>query len=120
MARHNQGQGGGRRDYNPQRDHRHNARPRQPQQRMPEPIDPQYYEAAHQHDANETELATYLTIRAQNIELLGLAAKIAGCADPKQLLTDVDAEANMRRLEEIYVTLADWVDPDEADDDIEE
>jgi hypothetical protein len=89
---------------------------------MPEPVDPQFYEAAHQHqqDANETEIATYLTIRAQNIELLGLAAKIAGCADPKQLLSDVDTEANMRRLEEIYVTLADWVDPDEADDDIEE
>jgi len=119
MARHNQGQGGGgRRDYNQQRDHRHNARPRQ--QRMPEPVDPQFYEAAHQHDANETEIATYLTIRAQNIELLGLAAKIAGCADPKQLLSDVDTEANMRRLEEIYVTLADWVDPDDADDDIEE
>ena len=48
------------------------------------------------------------------------AAKIAGCADPKQLLSDVDAESNMRRLEEIYVTLADWVDPDDADDDLAE
>lgn len=126
MARHNQGQGqgqgqgGGRRDYNPQRDHRQNSRPARPPQRMPEQIDPEFYEAAMNQDANETEIATYLTIRAQNIELLGLAAKLAGCADPKQLINDVEAESNMRRLEEIYITLADWVDPDEADDDLED
>lgn len=122
MARHNhgQGQGGGRRgDYN-QRDHRHNPRGGQrSQQRLPEPMEPEYFDPGHNHDANETEIATYLTIRAQNIELLGLAAKIAGCSDPKNLLSDVEAESSMRRLEEIYVTLADWVDPDEADDDLE-
>lgn len=70
-------------------------------------------------EASETEIATYLTIRAQNIELLGLAAKIAGCADPKSLLGDVDTEATMRRLHEIYAHLEEWVDPDEADEDIE-
>jgi hypothetical protein len=32
-------------------------------------------------------------------------------------LNDVETEANMRRLEEIYMTLADWVDPDDAGDD---
>lgn len=122
MARHNHGQGGGgggRRDFN-QRDQRHNSRPPRQPQRMPDPIEPDFYEAGLNQDANETEIATYLTIRAQNIELLGLAAKLSGCADPKQLITDVEAEANMRRLEEIYVTLADWVDPDEADDDMTE
>lgn len=70
-------------------------------------------------EASETEIATYLTIRAQNIELLGLAAKIAGCSDPKVLLNDVDTEATMRRLHEIFATLEEWVDPDEADEDIE-
>lgn len=70
-------------------------------------------------DATETEIATYLTIRAQNIELLGLAAKIAGCSDPKTLINEVDAEATMRRLHEIFATLEEWVDPDEADEDIE-
>jgi hypothetical protein len=70
-------------------------------------------------EASETEIATYLTIRAQNIELLGLAAKISGCADPKVLLNDVDTEAVMRRLHEIYATLEEWVDPDEVDEDAE-
>jgi N12 class adenine-specific DNA methylase len=70
-------------------------------------------------EASETEIATYLTIRAQNIELLGLAAKIAGCSDPKVLLNDVDTEATMRRLHEIFAALEEWVDPDEADEDVE-
>lgn len=129
MARHNHGHnqgggggqghgGGGRREFSP-RDQRHTHRPARPPQRMPEPIEEEFMDD-HNHDANETEIATYLTIRAQNIELLGLAAKIAGCAEPKQLLNDVEVESNMRRLEEIFVTLADWVDPEEGDDDIEE
>lgn len=124
MARHNHGQGqghggGGRREFS-QRDQRHTHRPqRPPQQRMPEPIEEDFMDD-HNHDANETEIATYLTIRAQNIELLGLAAKVAGVSDPKQLLNDVETESNMRRLEEIYSVLASWVDPEEGDDDLEE
>lgn len=120
MARHNHGHShgqGGRRDFNP-RDQRSNQRPpRGPQRPIPS-FEEEFIDEQPGDDVNETEIATYLTIRAQNIELLGLAAKIAGCSDPKALLNDVDTESTMRRLEEIYVTLGDWVDPDEADDDL--
>jgi hypothetical protein len=131
MARHNHGHGqgpqgqggggGGRRDFQ-QRDPRHNTRPpRGPQrpQRIEEELFDDEPDDLQDMDATETEIATYLTIRAQNIELLGLASKIAGCHDPKSLINDVDAEATMRRLHEIYSTLEEWVDPDEADEDVE-
>jgi hypothetical protein len=112
------GGGGGRREFSP-RDQRQNPRPRdarRPIEAAPE----SFFEEEVDHEANETEIATYLTIRAQNIELLGLAARIAGCAEPKQLLNDIETEANMRRLEEIYMTLGDWVDPDDAGDDVDQ
>lgn len=130
MARHNHGHsqgqggggsggggggGGGRREFSP-RDQRQNPRPREARRPI-EPSPQEFFEEDANEPANETEIATYLTIRAQNIELLGLSAKIAGCAEPKALLNDVETEANMRRLEEIYMTLSDWVDPDDAGDD---
>lgn len=129
MARHNHGHshgqgqggsggGGGRREFSP-RDQRQNPRPRDARRPI-EPAQESFFDEEIDQEANETEIATYLTIRAQNIELLGLAARIAGCAEPKQVLNDIETEANMRRLEEIYMTLGDWVDPDDAGDDVDQ
>jgi|GEM_PF-5552137 len=122
MARHNHGHGqgqGGRRDFSQQRDSRQNSRPPRGPQRPPR-VEEEFFDDEPQDlEASETEIATYLTIRAQNIELLGLAAKIAGCSDPKVLLNDVDTLATMRRLHEVFAALEEWVDPDEADEDIE-
>lgn len=129
MARHNHGHshgqggqgGGGRRDFS-QRDSRHNARPPRGPQKPPR-IEEEFFDDEPDQlsdmEASETEIATYLTIRAQNIELLGLAAKIAGCADPKTLLNEVDTESTLRRLQEIYTHLEEWVDPDVADEEAE-
>lgn len=119
MARHHHGHGqGGRREF-PQRDPRHNARPPRGPQKPPR-IEEEFIDDEFENlEATETEIATYLTIRAQNIELLGLAAKIAGCSDPKSLLSEVDTEATMRKLHEIYSHFEEWVDPDEADEDVE-
>ncbi len=128
MARHNhghshshgQGGQGGRREFS-QRDSRHTPRPPRGPQKPPR-IEEEFFDDEPEMsdmEASETEIATYLTIRAQNIELLGLAAKISGCADPKTLLNEVDTESTLRRLQEIYSHLEEWVDPDVADEEAE-
>ena len=126
MARHNhghshgQGGQGGRREFS-HRDSRHTPRPPRGPQKPPR-IEEEFFDDEPElgdMEASETEIATYLTIRAQNIELLGLAAKISGCADPKTLLNEVDTESTLRRLQEIYSHLEEWVDPDVADEEAE-
>jgi hypothetical protein len=61
-----------------------------------------------------------LTMRQQNIELLQIAAQVAGYAKEHGPIKPDDARKALRTMWELYSEFYSWVDPEEAEGDDEE
>lgn len=77
----------------------------------------------HEHDlAMEltTQSQIFLEMRQQNIELLEMAAKVAGLGGDHPPLKQQDIRQALRTVWEVYSEFYTWVDPEEAANDDEE
>jgi hypothetical protein len=68
----------------------------------------------------ETASQVLLEMRAQNLELLKVAAQIAGYAGPHSPLKPNDLRQAMSSIWDAYSQLYQWVDPEEESDDDDE
>ncbi len=64
----------------------------------------------------DTKTQIFLSMRQQNIELLDIAARIAGFSDTNAPLSGDDTELAMRTIWKLYSEFYSWVDPEEVED----
>lgn len=83
------------------------------------------HEHGHDHDADATEGLEleldaqgqiFLEMRGQNLELLKIAAQVAGFAGSHAPLKPHDLKQAMRSIWEVYSEFYSWVDPEESED----
>ena len=76
-------------------------------------------DCGHDHDDMAIEVANasqfILGMRAQNVELLKIAAQVAGFAGNHPPLKPNDMRQAMKGIWEVYSELYNWVDPEEAE-----
>ncbi len=93
-------------------------------------IDEAGHEHEHEHEhtpdgdeALEMELDTqsriFLRMRGQNLDLLKIAAQVAGYAPGHGPLKPGDLKHAMKNIWEIYAEFYSWIDPEESDDEDE-
>jgi hypothetical protein len=76
----------------------------------------------HEHDPNELELALdtqtqiFLELRRQNVEMLKIAAQVAGFAGNHGPLKGDDLRAAKERIWDLYSEFYEWIDPEESED----
>ncbi len=70
------------------------------------------------HLTTEVQLQMFLSMREQNIELLRLAAEIAGFSGEAPATTERNPEEALRKVWEVYSEFYSWVDPEDVQDDI--
>jgi hypothetical protein len=58
----------------------------------------------------------FLEMRRQNLELLKIAAQVAGYAGGHGLLKGGDLEQAAKRIWDLYAEFYSWVDPEESGD----
>ena len=68
----------------------------------------------------DTQSQIFLQMRAQNLELLRIAAQVAGFASNHGPLKPGDMKHAMRGIWDIYSEFYSWIDPEESGDDEEE
>jgi hypothetical protein len=88
-------------------------------------IDEQGLPHEHEHeDAMELEIDTqsqiFLEMRGQNLELLRIAAQVAGFGGTQGPGKPGDLKRALKDMWEIYSEFYTWVDPEESDDDDDE
>src|SRR4051812_4156047 len=91
-------------------------------------IDEHEHEHEHEHepedDALELELDTqsqiFLEMRQQNLDLLRVAAQVAGYGGGHGPLKPNDLKNAMRAIWDVYAEFYEWVDPEQSADDEEE
>jgi hypothetical protein len=79
-------------------------------------------EHGHDHDeAFELELSTqsqiFLEMREQNLELLKVAAQVAGYSGSQGAMKPGDARRALHDIWEVFSEFYSWIDPEEAEDD---
>jgi hypothetical protein len=84
------------------------------------------HEDEHEHDdeALELELDTqsqiFLEMRQQNLELLRVAAQVAGYAGSHNPLKPNDVKQALRAIWDVYAEFYEWIDPEQSDDEEDE
>ncbi len=80
------------------------------------------HEHEHEHDGLDLEIDTqsqiFLEMRGQNLELLRIAAQVAGFGEGSAKPGDL--KKALKDMWEIYSEFYTWVDPEESDDDDDE
>ena len=80
----------------------------------------------HEHDVEEaleealeldTQSQIFLEMRRQNLDLLRIAAEVAGFHGPHQPLRPGDLKNALKSIWDVYSEFYAWVDPEEDDDD---
>lgn len=75
----------------------------------------------HEDDALALELGAqgqiFLDMRQQNLELLQIAAKVAGYAGEHAPLKPGDLKQALRTIWDVYSEFYAWVDPEDTDED---
>jgi hypothetical protein len=80
----------------------------------------------HDHDVEEaleealeldTQSQIFLEMRRQNLDLLKIAAEVAGFSGPHQPLRQGDLKNALKSIWDVYSEFYAWVDPEEDDDD---
>jgi hypothetical protein len=84
-------------------------------------IDDHSHDVPNENDeAIELELDTqsqiFLEMRQQNLDLLEIAARVAGYAGEHGPLKSGDVRQALRNIWEIYSEFYAWIDPEEAED----
>jgi hypothetical protein len=83
----------------------------------------------HEHEVEEaleealeldTQSQIFLEMRRQNLELLKIAAEVAGFSGPHNPLKPDDLKRALRGIWDVYSEFYAWVDPEESDDDDED
>jgi hypothetical protein len=67
----------------------------------------------------DTQSQIFLQMREQNVELLRLAAQVAGYAGGHGPLKPNDIQQAMRSIWDVYAEFYEWVDPEQTEDDEE-
>lgn len=70
--------------------------------------------------ALEAASQVVLEVRAQNVELLKLAAEVAGFTGTHPALKPGDLRQAINSIWEVYSQFYQWIDPEESDDDEDE
>jgi hypothetical protein len=65
----------------------------------------------------DTQSQIFLEMRRQNIDLLRLAAEVAGFTGQHAPLKQGDTENALRTIWPLFAEFYTWIDPEEADDD---
>lgn len=88
------------------------------------------HEHEHEHDDDEeaieealeldTQSQIFLEMRRQNLDLLRVAAEVAGFTGHHPALKPNDLRGALKTIWDIYSEFYAWVDPEESDDDDEE
>jgi hypothetical protein len=65
----------------------------------------------------DTQSQIFLEMRRQNVDLLKLAAEVAGFSGTHPPLKPGDMKNAMKGIWEIYSEFYAWIDPEESDDD---
>lgn len=79
----------------------------------------------HEHDLEggdleiDTQSQIFLEMRQQNLELLQIAAKVAGYMGEHPPLKPGDVKNALKGVWEVYSEFYSWVDPEESGDDDE-
>jgi hypothetical protein len=80
----------------------------------------------HEHEVEEaleealeldTQSQIFLEMRRQNLELLRIAAEVAGYTGQHPPLKPGDLKGALRSVWDVYSELYSWVDPEESEDD---
>lgn len=81
---------------------------------------------AHEHEVEEaleealeldTQSQIFLEMRRQNLDLLKVAAEVAGFHGPHPAIKPGDLKNAMKSIWEIYSEFYAWIDPEETDED---
>jgi hypothetical protein len=84
------------------------------------------HEEEHEHDVEEaleealeldTQSQIFLEMRRQNVDLLKIAAEVAGYSGNHPPLKSGDLKMAMRAIWDVYSEFYAWIDPEESDDD---
>jgi hypothetical protein len=67
----------------------------------------------------ETQTQLFLELRQQNLELLQIAARVAGYMGEHGPLKNSDLKPALRAIWDIYAEFHAWVDPEDSDEDFE-
>ncbi len=68
----------------------------------------------------DTQSQIFLEMRRQNLDLLRIAAEVAGFSGVHPPLKTGDVKHAMKSIWDIYSEFYAWIDPEESDDDDEE
>lgn len=68
----------------------------------------------------DTQSQIFIEMRRQNIDLLKIAAEVAGLSGPHPALKPNDVRGALKNIWEIYSEFYAWIDPEESDDDEDE
>jgi hypothetical protein len=68
----------------------------------------------------DTQSQIFLEMRRQNLDLLKVAAEVAGFTGAHPALKPGDLKHAMKSIWEIYSEFYAWIDPEESDDDEED
>ena len=68
----------------------------------------------------DTRTQIFLSMREQNLQLLEIAARVAGYAGDHGPLKGDDSEKAMRSIWRLYSEFYSWVDPEEVEEDDDE
>lgn len=68
----------------------------------------------------DTQSQIFLEMRRQNVDLLKIAAEVAGYSGGHNALKPGDLRNAMKSIWEIYSEFYAWIDPEESDEDDEE
>lgn len=86
------------------------------------------HEPPHEHEVEEaleealeldTQSQIFLEMRQQNLELLKIAAQVAGYNGQSSPLKPGDLKTALRSIWDIFSEFYTWIDPEEAEDDDE-
>lgn len=83
---------------------------------------PDHHDHDHDHDATDLELGSrmYVEFRAQNIELLKLAAQVAGFGPGAHATKFDDPKPVLDQIWDLYAEFQEWIDPEGDDDESDE
>jgi hypothetical protein len=65
----------------------------------------------------DTQSQIFLEMRRQNLDLLRIAAEVAGFTGPHAQMKPGEMRGNLRLIWDVYSEFYAWVDPEESDDD---
>jgi ABC-type Zn2+ transport system substrate-binding protein/surface adhesin len=68
----------------------------------------------HEH-GHDIQADIFLTLRQQNLELLRLAAQVAGYGGNNAPIKQDEKRAALERIWDVYSEFYEWIDPEEAE-----